>query len=753
MALAYDAALDAWQPAAATTIDGQVATGTQTDLRPLRRARVTLLGGARPRTSDTDAKGRFRFDNVPSAPRLSISKPGYVTATVSSPESGATYVLQRGGAIEGVVLDSEGDPFRAVTVQALQVQAGKTLPIKTTQTDDLGHYRLHSLPPGDYVVEANAAEAVQGQLLMPGEKRGAVPRMYYPAADAIESAKPITVAAAQEVGAIELRLTRPVPTVDPAAPPPPARPDATGTARITGRVTDAVSGKPVRNARLLLVPLDGVALTNWKRADAQGRFEYTQLQARRYRLTASADGLIQMEYGQKRPGESGIAIQVGEGEAFKADVALPRGGVIEGVLSDEFGDPAADVSVKVARKQFVAGRHRLVPQERREQQAVTDDRGRYRISSLDPGEYYVTALSGVFVNEMAVGGFGPTFYPGTPDAGAASPIAVSTGADVTAAFALSPARTVSVSGRMVDADGRPLAGRGSLMLFTRDSLKRPEFHIARGGLEADGTFLLRNVPEGNYTLQGYGSPPPDYKGPFNLGAMPFGATPVVVADANVDDVVLKVTNGTTLRGTILLEDPAAAPPSAQVLHVTAIPVEFDTAPIGGGPPPSEVRPDLTFEVRRLSGVRRILVNVASPNWALKKIAVNGIDVTDAPVDFRGADVEAEILLTPKVTRISGAVADEKGPIPDYAVVIFPSDPAKWTDRSRFVAMARPTQQGRFEMRGLPPEEYLAIALPGITGQEFMDPEFLQQLRAQATAFTLSEGENKTLDLRLKKKPI
>ena len=741
-------------------VEGRVVTGTAPDLRPVRRARVSLAAdgsGTKPRMVDTDAKGAYRFVNVASAKyRLSMAKPGFVSATIDSAPSGGTVIMVRAGAIEGTVLDTAGDPFPAVVLRALQVLGpGKTIMTASARTDDLGRYRIHSLPPGDYVIEANAAEAVQSQLLMPGEKRGAPPRSFYPAADAIETAKPITVAEGREVNSIDLRLARPEPVADPAAPPPPPRPDATGTARIAGRVTDAVSGKPVAGARLLLVPLDGVALTNWKRADAQGRFEYAQLQARRYRLTASADRLLQMEYGQKRPGEPGIAIQVRDGEDFKADVALPRGSAIEGLLFDEFGDPASDVTVRVARKQFAAGRHRLVPLERRDQQAVSDDRGRYRISNLDPGEYYVTALSGVYVTETAAGGFAPTYYPGTPDAGAATPISVSVGADAASAtFALSPARTVRLSGRMVDVEGRPITGRGGVMLFTRDSLKRPEFHIARGSIDPDGSFMLRNVPEGSYTLQGFAPPPPGYKGPMNIGAMPFGATPVSVGDADVDNVVLKVSNGTTLRGKFVLEDSAVPPPAAPAVHVTAIPVEFDTAPVGGGPPPSDTRDDLTFQVTNLSGLRRILATVSSPAWAVKKIVLNGIDVTDTPVDFRSKDVEgAEVVLTPKVSRVSGSVSDDKGPVADYAIVVFASDPTKWIDRSRFVVMARPTQQGGFEVRGLPPDDYLAIALPAVVGQEWTDPDFLQQLRPGATAFSLSEGQAQTLNLTLKKRPI
>jgi hypothetical protein len=735
-------------------IDGRVTTVAGAETRPVRRARVTLSGRGlgTPRVTDTDANGAYRFERVPPGQyRISFAKPGFVRVGTDA-VPGGTHRMMRGGSIEGMVLDPAGGPLAGIAVRALQPQAGaRPTLVMEAFTDDLGRYRLHSLPAADYLIEASSQDLTQ--VLMAGEKRGTPTVSYFPGVETPEAAKPVRVTGDRETTGLDVRLTPPVPAIDPAAPPPPPRPDATGTARIAGRVIDAITKRPVRGARMLLVPLDGVALTNWKRTDAQGRFEYTQLEARRYRLTASADGLVQMEYGQKKPGEGGLAIQVKTGEDFNADMALPHAGAIEGVLFDEFGEGAPGVFVQVARRQFVAGRHRLMPIGRQQHSQTTDDRGRYRVSGLEPGEYHVAALSGAYVNEGAVGGFAPTYYPGTSEAGAATPVTVSYGdVGATATFALVPARTFSVAGRMIDADGNLVNGRGTVWLATPDSLKRMDFHLARG-LTMNGAFVLRNVPQGRYTLQGFGPPDAGYKGPMNLSAMPFGWTSLTVGDVDVEDVVLRVTNGTTLRGKIVLDDSAAAPPPARLVRVSTIPVEFDSAPVGGGPSPSETREDLTFEVLKQSGLRLIRVNVSSPNWALKKITRNEMDITDTPVDFRTRDVEGvEVVLTPKVSRVSGTVSDDKGPVGDYTVVIFASDPTKWTDRSRFVVTVRPTQQGQFDLRGLPPEEYLAIALPVVNGTEWMDPEFLQQLRPQALSFILGEGEARTLDLKLKKRP-
>ena len=106
-----------------------------------------------------------------------------------------------------------------------------------------------------------------------------------------------------------------------------------------------------------------------------------------------------------------------------------------------------------------------------------------------------------------------------------------------------------------------------------------------------------------------------------------------------------------------------------------------------------------------------------------------------------------------MTQVTCSVSDERGPVPAYAVVIFSSDPTKWIERSRFVVMTGSGEQGRFAASATPPEDYYAVALPNVIGNEWTDPEFLQAIRPLATAFTPQEGESKTLALRLKRKTV
>jgi len=301
--------------AGTATIAGRIVTMTGTEQRPVRRAKVTVTGRglAAPRVVDTDIRGVYHIERLPAGEyRMTIEKPGFVKLEADA-QPDATLTMVRGGAIEGIVTDAAGDPIWNIAVTALRAagDGAKPTTIAHTRTDDLGRYRLHSLPDGDYFVEAATdGRFLASMFLVPGEKRPEVNRSYHPATGTLAEAKAVHVAQGQDRRAVDLTFTPAVPVRDPVAPPAPPRPDATGTARIAGRLMDGTSGRPIRNAQILLLPVEGQRLTNWTRTDAQGRFEYTALQARRYTLRAQADRFLSLEFGQTRPDQTGTQIHV-----------------------------------------------------------------------------------------------------------------------------------------------------------------------------------------------------------------------------------------------------------------------------------------------------------------------------------------------------------------------------------------------------------------------------------------------------------
>src|SRR5262245_1040995 len=77
----------------------------------------------------------------------------------------------------------------------------------------------------------------------------------------------------------------------------------TGTGRINGRVVSAETGQPVRRAQVRLSsPESGVKLSM---TDADGRFDFRELPAGRFTLSATKSGYVQVAYGQSRPFEQG----------------------------------------------------------------------------------------------------------------------------------------------------------------------------------------------------------------------------------------------------------------------------------------------------------------------------------------------------------------------------------------------------------------------------------------------------------------
>jgi len=520
------------------------------------------------------------------------------------------------------------------------------------------------------------------------------------------------------------------------------------TASIAGRVTAADTGKPLAG-----VPVSAVCYENGKqdggKSDAQGRYEFTGLPPGRYRLSVRPERYLPMDYGQDRPPEPGKPIDLAAGERFDhADFALRRPGAIEGRITDEFGDPAPNVTLMVSQLQFAAGRHRLMPVGGARRNP-TDDRGYFRISGLNPGVYYLTALAGAFTDQNESGGFAPTFYPGTSEAGDARPIPVGFGESVSnISFTMIPAPMARLSGSLVGGDGNPI-DRGSLMLVPSDRPGITAMTIGMGSAGRDGAFTFRNVPPGSYTLQAFGPPVPGGN-PGGLGQATFGWLPATVNGTDLTNLVVRVTAGTAARGRLVFEGDGTPQPKPSDVMVFPRPVEFNSSSLmGGGPPPYSGHDDWTFEVRAMSGLRVVRVSVRSPGWTLKRVMLDGKDVTDVPLDFRTKDVEGlEVVLTTRGATVNGGVADADGkPVSSYSVVVFAEEPSRWPFPSRFVTIARPSQDGRFRVEGLPPANYLAIAVPSVAGAE-QPPEFLESLVRDATRLTLGEGDAKTIDLKL-----
>ncbi len=74
-----------------------------------------------------------------------------------------------------------------------------------------------------------------------------------------------------------------------------------------------------------------------------------------------------MRYGQRRSFEAGgRSLELASGQSVtNVQFNLPRGGVITGRITDEFGESIAGTTVKVMKHQYAEGRRQLMPVNRR----------------------------------------------------------------------------------------------------------------------------------------------------------------------------------------------------------------------------------------------------------------------------------------------------------------------------------------------------------------------------------------------------
>lgn len=534
-----------------------------------------------------------------------------------------------------------------------------------------------------------------------------------------------------------------------------------GTAIIRGVVLAADTGTPIRRAQ---VRASGTGARNrLATTDAQGRFEFKEMPAGRYTIAASKGGFVGLQYGQQRPSQSGTPLELSNGQVMdKLVIALPRGSVISGRIFDEFGEPIANAVVNAMRYGYSAGTRRLMPANGQNGRDTTDDQGQYRLFGLPPGEYVISANfrgGGGEVTDPAgePSGYAPTYFPGTPNVTEAQRVRVDVSQEQTTVnFALIATRLVRITGVVIDSRGAPVTA-GALMLMPADTL-RTGMQMPNAGARVDrnGAFRLVDVAPGRYILQtrtNIGGPAGrGGRGPAAGGEEPeFARLDLAVGAQDIEGVVLVTAPGARATGQIVVDSPQPDAPRLDQIGIAARSTRTDAPGFGGPGGNARVNPDGTFTLIGLFDPVLIRAN-APPGWMLKQVLLGQQDVTDTPLEFTpGQTVNGlQVVLTDKVTTVSGAITNTRGQaVTDATVVVFPADEKLWAYQSRHIRVARPDQEGRYQITGLPPfDNYLLAAVQSLEDGQAGDPEFLASIKTNATTLRLNEGETKTADIKL-----
>lgn len=589
-----------------------------------------------------------------------------------------------------------------------------------------------------------------------------------------------------------------------------AGPPTLGSGSVSGLVvTDEETPRPVRRA---VVTLAGGGLRPSRSAitDDDGRFTIGGLPDGRFTLTASRAAFITSAYGARRPGRPGTPIVIQSGAAVRdLAVRLWRGAVVAGAVRDVGGEPARGVPVQAlaARKRPSGGLLTLSNNG-----ALTNDRGEFRIFGLEPGSYVVVArltssstpsvelaeaqMEAALARLRRQAGtpagaqpqaaaaqapfdpftLAPVYYPGTTQLTQATPIVLAAGQEATGLeFSLQRLRTYEVTGVLTRPDGRMLAGTSLQLTASRapGSFSSDDVAMFSATAGADGAFRFAAVPPGDYRLIARAPvaplPPSQFETsvrPGFDGATLFALADVTVGSAPLTGLSVPLRPTLSLSGRVVFDGTSLAPPkNLAQLSMAIVPPELLTLGPGSSvrtlayARPSPLRTDGTFRidgiVPGLHGFSVMGPATAGLQWWLRSAVLDGRDLLDGYVEITADMKLSDLVVTfsDRPPELSGTLQSGDGTIAsDVFVIAYAADRAHWRPGTRRVQAVRPGVDGRYTITGLPPGRYMLAALTDVDENDWQDQAFLEQLVPASVAITIGEGERKTQDLRIGRRP-
>jgi protocatechuate 3,4-dioxygenase beta subunit len=615
------------------------------------------------------------------------------------------------------------------------------------------------------------------------------------------------------VSALAAALVAVAPGPEASAEPGPAQDSPTkAKSSIQGVVLSTGSGEPIADAQLTLIPaavvadytkltgqiiLDERAFAEGYRfgtqistqnplptTDAQGRFTLENLDPGSYRVSVVAGGYVRQEYGQRFPGASGSLITIVAGQSVKDIVIrMTPTATISGIVRNGRGKPAIDVPVQLlkATYNYMGQRVTQVVASSR-----TDDRGEYRLYWISPGHYFLSAgtspavgtrgaatvVSRPTADSVPTAAYPITFFPGVPEMSAATVIEVLPDTPVTADIRVSEESMYKVSGRILDATGKPAASAQLSLIYqnptgSSDSITGTSTYNA-----ATGDFEFRNVVPGSYFVQAAeirlstsnplpaaahisgptytfssstGTPAP---GAFTATVGGRGSTPITVTDSNLGNVVVTLSPTFSIKGRLSVDG------KLQATDVGSLRVQLRRT-IGGMSTTDSAQPisaivgaDGTFQLNEVApGEYRVAFASPLLNYYIKEMKYGAADALNNRIQVSaGASDTIEIVLSERVAQVNGTVMDDKlHPVSGVQVVLVPD---AHRDRSELFRTASTDQNGHFTIPGVSPGDYKVFAWESIESYGYFDPELLKRDDAKGQRIRIQESDKVAVDLKM-----
>ena len=427
------------------------------------------------------------------------------------------------------------------------------------------------------------------------------------------------------------------------------------------------------------------------------------------------------------------------------NVSLVPTGVIEGRVVDAAGEAMPGVMVDLLQEQIKDGRRAVSPL----MSGQTSDLGEYRFWNVAPSTVYVRATASQGTSEA----FPTLYFSGAPDRNSAQAIRVSPGQAMRADFALKPRKAYRIRGVV---QGAAAYVRVNVRLLNGEYPASRQF----AANIATGQFQVVGAAPGNYVLQAYS---------IGGGALALGEVNVAVGEQDVSDVVVRLSTGVDVSGTIVHLPADQAPPAIggpfdddvhddvadnlSVVHrpPRSLPVQVailepGRLPVPGKQPPAQVDADGHFTFTdMLPGKYAFTLPtggeyIESMRSGTTDVLADGLEVGP------GSPPELKITLRSGGGSIHGFVSGLRAGESGTVVLVrssglagIPNVVAAFTNPS--------TGQASFYAGNLAPGQYSVYAWPSDQQVEYRNPDVLRSLSGGAVSVTLHEFGNEQTEVK------
>ncbi len=507
------------------------------------------------------------------------------------------------------------------------------------------------------------------------------------------------------------------------------------TAVIEGVVTNTVTHEPISGVSVELTAVNAKDAAYKAVSDSAGAFRIPGVMPGKYHASYDAD---RFESPDDDPADRPIDATAGDKVTLSEEL-VPLGTVRGRVLDGE-GRPVANITVEW-----------LTSCTRQVRYTVnTDAEGGFAIDHLSPGSYVMRAVAnrpariGKVVSledlmkpaaDAAVSRrplYAPVYYPNSSDRMQASTIAIRGGEDL-AGFEIRMSHAVMyrVRGVVRGESGRIMAGIAVKLRSADAWYMSNDFPPDAQVLSAsDGSFDFPTVAAGEWQLSAESR-----RGEATLA----GYVAVTVTRHDLDVLELRLVAPFSLTGTVERIDSSGGAASVTAARVVLFPVERprDQEAMGHSTENGSVRINHVYP-----GRYRIVTYKRVPGYYLASVRLGEGEVLGQEVELAPGSPPLRIVYRADGGSVRGTVQNGAG----ATVALLPTDPALLNPA--FIRLEKCDSAGRFEVDGLRPGSYYALAFDRAEFDPLQNAAFVSSLTARANGVRVGPNEVAPLDLKL-----